>query len=98
MKRHNITCKLEIMLAIFLKWASQVALVAKNPTATAGDTGDAGLIPGQGKSPGEGNGNPRQYSCWETSWTEESGGATGHGVAKSWMHVSARLHTHTTPP
>ena len=46
MKRHNITCKLEIMLAIYLKWVSQVALVAKNPTANAGDTGDAGLIPG----------------------------------------------------
>ena len=31
-------------------------------------------IPGSGRSPGEGNGNPRQYSCLENSWTEESGG------------------------
>ena len=39
--------------------ASQVALVVKNPpTAAAGDTRDAGSIPGSGRSPGEGNGNP----------------------------------------
>ena len=35
----------------------------KNPPASAGDTGDMGLIPGSGRSPGEGNGNPLQYSC-----------------------------------
>ena len=37
--------------------------VVKNPVANAGDTGDAGSIPGSGRSPGEGNGNPLQYSC-----------------------------------
>ena len=37
-------------------------LVVKNPPANAGDIRDAGLIPGSGKSPGEGNGNPLQYS------------------------------------
>ena len=36
--------------------------VVKNPPANAGDTG---LMPGLGRSPGEGNGNPHQYSCWE---------------------------------
>ena len=35
----------------------------KNPPANAGDTGDLGLIPGPGRSPGEGNGNSHQYSC-----------------------------------
>ena len=40
----------------------QVALVVKNPPANAGDLG---LIPGSGRSPGEGNGNPLQYSCLE---------------------------------
>ena len=35
----------------------------KNPPANAGDTGDAGSIPGLGRSPGEGKGNPLQYSC-----------------------------------
>ena len=39
-------------------WTSQVALVVKNPTADAGDVRDVGLIPGSGRSPGEGHGNP----------------------------------------
>ena len=39
--------------------------VVKNPPASAGDTGDKGLIPGSGKSPGEEHGKPLQYSCWE---------------------------------
>ena len=41
--------------------------VVKNLPANAGDAGDAGLIPGSGKSPGEGNGNPLQYSCLKNS-------------------------------
>ena len=47
------------------KWASQVVLVVKNPPTNAGDTGDSGLIPGLGRSPGGGHGNPFQYSCLE---------------------------------
>ena len=43
--------------------ASQVMLVVKKPTYNAGDARDAGSIPGLGRSPGEGNGNPLQYSC-----------------------------------
>ena len=42
--------------------ASQVALVIKNPPANAGDTRDTGSIPGSGRSPGGGLGNPLQYS------------------------------------
>ena len=41
--------------------------VVKNPLANAGD---AGSIPGSGKSPGEGNGNPLQILAWEIPWTE----------------------------
>ena len=44
-------------------WASQVALVVKNPPANARDAGGVGSILGWGRPPGEGNGNPRQYSC-----------------------------------
>ena len=44
------------------KWASQVVLVVKNPPANAGDLGS---IPGLGRSPGEGDSNPLQYSCLE---------------------------------
>ena len=45
--------------------ASQVALMVKKPPANAGDIRDAGSIPGLGRSPGEGNGNPLQYSYLE---------------------------------
>ena len=45
--------------------AFPVALVVKNPPANAGGISDVGSIPGSGRSPGEGNGNPLQYSCLE---------------------------------
>ena len=48
---------------IHIRWTSQVALIVKNLPANAGDIRDAGSIPGLGRSPGEGNGNPLQYSC-----------------------------------
>ena len=43
--------------------ASQAAPVVKNPPANEGDIRDVSLIPGSGRSPGGGNGNPLQYSC-----------------------------------
>ena len=46
-------------------WASQVLLVVKNLPANAGDVRDLGSIPWLGRSPGEENGNPHQYSCRE---------------------------------
>ena len=45
-------------------WASQVALVLKNPPANAGDVKDTGLIPGLASSPGEGHGNPSSILAW----------------------------------
>ena len=54
--------------------------VAKNLSANAGD---AASIPGSGRSPGEGNGNPLQYSCLENSTYRGAWWATIHGVAKS---------------
>ena len=38
------------------------------------NVGDTGLTSGWGRSPGEENGNPLQYSCWEIPWREEPGG------------------------
>ena len=48
------------------------------------NVGDPGWIPGTGRSPGEENGNPLQYSCLENSIDREDWQATFHGVAKSW--------------
>ena len=53
---------------------SQVALVVKNLLTNAGDLRDVGSIPGWGRYPGEGNGNPLWYSCLENPRTEEPGG------------------------
>ena len=65
-----------------------MALVVKNLPATAGNARDMGLIPGSGRSPGEGNGNPLQYSCLENPMDREAWQATVHGVAKSQIKLS----------
>ena len=51
--------------------------------ASAYNAGDPGSIPGSGRSPGEGNGNPLQYSCLETPMDGGAWWAIVHGVAKS---------------
>ena len=51
----------------------------KNLHANAGNTGDSGLIPGLGRSPGGGNGNPLQYSCLGNSTDKEPGGLQSMG-------------------
>ena len=58
-------------------------VVLKNPPANAGYLRDASSIPGSGRSPGEGNGNPLQYSCLENPMDRGAWWATVHGVAKS---------------
>ena len=55
----------------------------KNPSANKGDAGDMGLIPGLGRSPGGGNGNPLQYYCLESSMDRGAWQATVNGVPKS---------------
>ena len=64
-------------------WASQVVLVVKNPPANAGDVRDLGLIPGSGRFPGGGHGNPLQHSCLENPIDRGAWQATVHGVTKS---------------
>ena len=56
--------------------------------ASACNAGDLGLIPGLGRSPGEGNGNPLQYSCLENPMDGGAWWATVHGVAKSRTRLS----------
>ena len=58
--------------------------VVKNSPANAGDAGDVGLIPGLGRSLGEGNGNPLQCSCLENPMHRGAWRDAVHGVAKSW--------------
>ena len=53
--------------------------VARSLPASAGDTGDAGLIPGLGRSPGEENGNHSSILSKEIPWTEEPGGLASMG-------------------
>ena len=62
---------------------SQVALEVKNPPANAGDIRDVGSVPGLGRSPGEGNGNPLQYSCPDHPTDSGAWWATVHGGSKS---------------
>ena len=67
----------------------------KNPPANAEDARDKSSIPGLGRSPEVGNGNPHQYSCLENSMDIEAWWATVNGVAKNWIQLSAHTHTHT---
>jgi len=60
-----------------------VALVVKNLPANAGDIRDAGSIPGSGRSPGGGHGNPVQYSCLENPVDRGVWQVTVHSVAQS---------------
>ena len=59
--------------------------MVKNLPANAGDTGS---IPGLERSPGEGNGNPLQYSCLGNPTDRGAWQAIVHGVAKSWTRLS----------
>ena len=65
-----------------------MVLVVKNSPANAGDLIDTGSIPGLGRSPGGGHGNPFQYSCLENPMDKGAWWATVHRVAKSWTPLS----------
>ena len=67
--------------------------VVKNLPASAGDSRDTGLIPGSGRSPGEGNGSPLQYSCLANPMDRGVWRATVHGVTE--LDTTERLNTHT---
>ena len=54
----------------------------KESACSAGETGDGDSIPGSGRSPGGGNGNPLQYSCLWIPWTEEPGGLQSSGLQR----------------
>ena len=60
-----------------------MTLVVKNPFASSGDVRDVSSIPGSGRSPGEGHGNPLQYSCLENPMDRGAWQATVHRVTES---------------
>ena len=77
-------------LLVYLKglmhfWSFAGGSVVKNLSSSVGDMGS---IPGSGRSPGEGNGNPLQYSCLENPMDGGALWATVHGVAKSQTQLS----------
>ena len=76
---------------------NKMAQMVKNPPANAGDTRDVSPIPGLGRSPGGGHGNPLQYSCLENSMDRGTWWVTVHGVKNSgtWLNVFVHAHTHT---
>ena len=69
------------MLYIYIMAFAGGSAVKNSPA----DAGDAGSIPGSGRSPGKGNGNTPQYSCLGNSMDRGDWWATVHGVAKSQM-------------
>ena len=81
-----LICKFFIYSCIYLliglpRWLS-------DKESNAGDSGDKSSIPGLGRFPGGGNGNPRQYSCLENPMDRKAWQTTVHRVTKSWKRLS----------
>ena len=72
----------------FLTTRPEVALVVKNSPANEGDVTDVVSVPGSGRSPGEGHGNPFEYPCLEDPMDRGAWRATVHGVTKSQIPLS----------
>ena len=68
--------------------------MVKNPPASAGDMGDSGSIPGSGRSPGKGNGNPLQSSCLGNPMDRGAWWATVHEVTKESDFVTKQQQYH----
>ena len=77
-------------------WGFPDATVVKNLPVNAGDARVVGSIPGLGRSPREGNGNPLQYSCLGNSMDRGAWRATVHGATKSqaWLSTHTETYTH----
>ena len=79
---------LRLLPCLTEEWGFPGGAVIKNLPANAEATGDVGSVPGLGRSSGEGNGNPLQYSCLRSSTDRGAWQATLHGVTKSWTRLS----------
>ena len=76
------------MVSLFIFMGFSGGSVVKNLSANARDERDTGVISVSGRSPGEGNGNPLQYSCQENPMDRGAWWATVHGVIKSQTRLS----------
>ena len=87
-----------INLIWFLLWASQVVRVVKNLPANPGDIRDTGSIPGLGRFPGGGHGNPLQYFCLENPTDRGAWWVTVHSITKSriWLKLLSISIQHTS--
>ena len=77
MQIHGYICTYVFIYMRLPQWLS-----GKEPACNAGATGDISLIPGLGRPPGDGHGNPLQYSCLENSMDRGAWRPTVHGVAE----------------
>ena len=66
--------------------------MVKNPPDNARDSRDVGSIPGSGRAPGEGKGNPLSILAWKIPWIEKPG-----GMYSPWSHKETRRSVHDTP-
>ena len=75
------------LVGLSLSWAS-LGFPGSDGKVSTSNAREPGLLPGLEDSPGEGNGNPLQYSCLENLMDREAWWATVHGVAKHWTWLS----------
>ena len=87
----SLTC---LLIGYRVLWGFPGYAVVKNPPASAGDARDGGSIPGWGRSPGGGNGNPLQYSWLENSMDRGAWGGLQSVGSQSWTWLSDGAHTH----
>ena len=85
-----------ITLGFYYQVGFPGGLVVKESACNAGDSGTVGLIPGLGRSPGEGNGNLLQYSCLGNPMDRGVWETIVHGIAKSWTQLK-QLSMHYYP-
>ena len=81
---------------LIISWGFPGGTVVKESLASSGDAGDVSSTPGSGRSSGEGNGNPLQYSCLENSMDSGTWCVIVHGVAESDITKHACMHASDT--
>ena len=96
---NQLSCQTEVVVIYnetveSVDW-TRVVLAVKSLPASVGDAREVSSIPGSGRSPEDGNGNPLQYSCLENFMDRGAWWAIVHGVEKSWAWQSDWTHTHT---